>query len=268
VITFSRAVTERYEIKQSIGRGGMAEVFLAIDRSLQRRVALKVLSPVLVGDERAVEYFRREARSVAALNHPGIVTIYDVGVLDGRPFICMELIDGRDLDARLTEEGPLPLSTAVDMAINICSSLEYAHNRNVIHRDIKPPNIMLLNEGGYKILDFGLAKAIQVERRNQTMVAGTPEYMAPEQLAGAELDGRADLFAFGVTFYESLTNYFPFEGALRTNDIYPPSALVHAIPKELDQIVLRCLALDPSDRFGRAGEVAERLRRIPLVVNR
>ena len=266
--SFGRAVTDRYEIQAALGEGGMAEVFEAVDATLGRLVALKFLSPAMMGNDYAMKYFQREARAAAALNHPSIVTIYDVGVLDERPFISMEYIDGSDVATRLDEEGPLPMHFAIDVAIQVAKALDYAHERNVVHRDIKPANVMLVSGGGVKILDFGLAKAIQADTRGQSIVAGTPEYMAPEQLAGAEIDGRTDIFAFGVTFYELLTREVPFEGALRRHGVEPPSVYDNSIPSDIDEIVLKCIELDKADRFQTAGDIAKKLKRHPVIMER
>jgi hypothetical protein len=261
---FGRAVTDRYEIQEELGEGGMAEVFRARDITLGRIVALKFLSPELMGNEAAMQFFRREARAAAMLNHPSIVTIYDIGVIGGRPFISMEYVEGTDLATRVFEEGALPPSFAIGTGIQIARALEFAHDRNVVHRDIKPANVMLMRGGGIKILDFGLAKAIQSDKKKQSVVAGTPEYMSPEQLSGREVDGRTDIFAYGVMLYEVLTERLPFDGALRTRDILPPSAHVPDLSFEIDRIVLKCIALDPGERFQRAGELVNDLRTVRL----
>lgn len=267
-VTFSRVVTDRYTIRERLGEGGMAEVYRAVDRSLGRTIAIKFLSPALMGNEIAMMYFRREARAAAALNHPAIVTIYDLGVLDGRPYITMEYIDGVDLETRLAAEGALSFRFGVTVAYQVSRALEYAHTRQVVHRDVKPANIMLVRDGGIRILDFGLAKALQTDRKGKSIVAGTPEYMSPEQLAGGEIDGRTDIFAFGVTLYESLTGRLPFQGALRSSEVTLLSYYLGTEAEKLDRIVMRCLALDPDDRYATTAELSNELDRVRSAFDR
>ncbi len=260
---FSSDVTSRYAVAAKIGSGGMGEVFKAKDLSLGREVALKFLSSTMSGDETAMKFFLREARSSAALNHPVIVTIYDIGVLDGRPFIAMEFVDGTDLSTRLEQQGPVALGHAINLISQLALALDYAHERNVVHRDIKPANIMQARGGVIKILDFGLAKAIQGGPRKSTVVAGTPEYMSPEQLAGREVDGRTDIFSLGVLLYEILTNTVPFEGALRASNFEPVTSRAPQLPGVLDRIIEKAIALDPEDRFQRGRELSEALQSVP-----
>lgn len=260
---FSSDVTSRYELQGPIGAGGMGDVYKAKDRSLGREVALKFLSAKMVGDEMMMHFFLREARAAAALNHPAIVTVYDIGVLDGRPFICMEFVEGTDLSTRLEQQGPIELSHAVKLASQLAQALDYAHERNVVHRDIKPPNVIQARGGVVKILDFGLAKAMKGGSQKSTMVAGTPDYMSPEQLAGREVDGRTDIFSLGVLFYEVLTASLPFEGALRSSNFEPPSARAPWLPSAVDLVVRVALALDPEDRYQRGNELSEALQKIP-----
>jgi hypothetical protein len=260
---FSSDVTSRYAILAQIGAGGMGEVYKARDLSLGREVALKFLSKKMVGDEMAMKFFLREARSSAALNHPVIVTVYDIGVLDGRPFICMEFVDGTDLGSRLERQGPIGLGHALNLTTQLALALDYAHERNVVHRDIKPPNVIQARGGVIKILDFGLAKAILGGPRKSTVVAGTPEYMSPEQLAGREVDGRTDIFSLGVLLYEVLTNSVPFEGALRSSNFEPVTSRAPWLPGALDAVIARAIALDPADRFQRGRDLADALQAVP-----
>jgi serine/threonine-protein kinase len=239
----------------------MGEVYQAQDLNLGRLIAIKFLSPGLAGDERAMIFFKREARAAAALNHPSIVTIFDFGLLSGRPFITMEYVDGTDLATRLAEQGPLQEGHAVAVMIQVAQALHYAHERKVIHRDVKPSNIIQARGGGVKILDFGLAKALHPDKRGTSVVAGTPEYMPPEQLAGGEMDGRTDLFSLGVTLYEILSGCTPFEGALRTPEVAPPSAQAPWLSPSLDAPILRAIALDPEDRFQSGNQFAAALRK-------
>jgi tetratricopeptide (TPR) repeat protein len=259
---FSSDVTNRYAILERIGTGGMGEVYKARDLSLGRIVALKFLSPLMVGDDTAIRFFLREAQAAAALNHPVIVTVFDIGILDKRPFICMEYVHGTDLATRLTEDGALPVGHALNLTIQLAIALDFAHQRNVVHRDIKPPNVIETVDGVVKILDFGLAKAIEGDRKKSTLVAGTPEYMSPEQLAGLEVDGRTDIFSLGVLLYEILTNRTPFEGALRSPEFDPASVHAPWLPVGVDEVLARCLAIRPEDRFQTGREVMVALRKL------
>lgn len=259
---FSSDVTDRYSILGEIGVGGMGEVYKAKDLSLGREVALKFLSAAMVGDDNALNLFLREARAAAALNHPTIVTVYDIGVLDRRPFICMEYVEGMDLATRLKEEGTIDLGEALGITTQLAKALDYAHERNVVHRDVKPSNVIQTSEGLVKILDFGLAKAIQGNKRKSTYVAGTPEYMSPEQLAGRKVDGRGDLFSLGVLLYELLTGSLPFEGALRSSAFELPSARAEWLSPALDDVIRKALTLAPVDRFQRGKEFINALRQL------
>jgi hypothetical protein len=259
---FSSDVTDRYSILAEIGVGGMGEVYRAKDLSLGREVALKFLSRSMVGDDNAMNLFLREARAAAALNHPTIVTVFDIGVLDERPFICMEYVEGRDLASRVKEKGPIDLGEAVGITVQLAKALDYAHERNVVHRDIKPSNVIQTDSGVVKILDFGLAKAIQGNKKKSTYVAGTPEYMSPEQLAGRKVDGRGDIFSLGVVLYELTTGSLPFEGALRSSNFEPPSARAEWLSPALDAVVRKALALAPVDRFQRGTEFVEALQKL------
>jgi len=217
----------------------------------------------MVGDDHAMRLFLREARAAAALNHPAIITVYDIGVLGGRPFICMEFVEGTDLASRLTARGAIDVGEALNLTIQLAQALDYAHERNVVHRDIKPSNVIQASGGVIKILDFGLAKVMQRDQGRTTFVAGTPEYMSPEQLAGRDVDGRTDIFSLGVLLYEILTNSLPFEGALRASNIEPPSARAPWLPASLDVVLRTALALDPGDRFQRGRDFVAALHSLP-----
>jgi serine/threonine protein kinase len=259
---FSRDVTDRYDIQGEIGAGGMGEVYKAEDKMLGRIVALKFLTANMADNPMALKFFMREARSVAALNHPAIVTIFDIGVLDQRPFICMEFVEGTDLGSRLEDQGPIEVGHAVNLVIQVALALDYAHQQKVVHRDIKPSNILQARGGQVKILDFGLAKVIQGGPKTSTIVAGTPAYMAPEQLAGRDVDGRADLFSLGVLLYEVLTNHLPFDGMLRTETIAPATSTAPWLPAALDPLISRAVALDVDRRFANCKEFATALGQV------
>jgi serine/threonine protein kinase len=274
-----------YEILAHIGAGGMGEVWRARDQRIGRDVAVKVLSgSYAAGDER-VRRFEQEARAAGALNHPGLVTIFDVGATDGSPYIVMELLDGQTVRDALggDKPTPLPLRRAVDYAIQIASALAVAHEKGVIHRDLKPENLFVTGGGRVKILDFGLAKLAEGAKdadpgdrtaRHLTsagMVVGTPNYMSPEQVRALPLDHRTDIFSFGVVLYEMLSGrrVFEYDSAVETmtavlND-EPPSlvSLDPQMPPALDAIVRRCLEKNPRERFQSALDLAFQLRMLP-----
>jgi serine/threonine-protein kinase len=249
----------RYTVLGELGRGGMAVVYRARDEALGREVALKFLPDEMAQDQMFMSFFQREARAAASLNHPNIVTIYDVGMLDSRAFISMELVDGASLETVLDTRGPLPVLDVMRVAEQVLSALSYAHARNIVHRDIKPANVMRTQTGLVKLMDFGLAKQTDT-RVKSTLVAGTPAYMAPEQMTGRDLDGRADLFALGATLYECLSGELPFEGYVRSAP--PPPLREHngAVPAALEAIVAKALAFEREDRYGSAEQMLEPLR--------
>ncbi len=241
---------DRFEVLGELGRGGMGVVHKAKDQRLGRLVALKFLPPHATEDPTLLKLFRREARAAAALTHPGIVTIYDVGVMGSREFIAMELVEGETLDAVLDTAGPLPIDSLLDLFEKVCSAIEYAHNNNVIHRDIKPANLMR-TKLGVKVMDFGLAKLVNVKTTGgQTVIGGTPNYMPREQLTG-QADHRADIFALGATFYELATGVLPGHPGVPAHkaDSYPsPRQRVPAIPAKFSELLMHCLEPNAGDR--------------------
>jgi serine/threonine protein kinase/tetratricopeptide (TPR) repeat protein len=263
-----------YQILAAIGAGGMGEVYRAMDTKLGRDVALKVLPADMARDPQRLMRFQREARAVAALNHPHIVTIFSVEEADGLHFLTMELIEGQPLD-RLIPEGGFPVERIVDIATALAGALSAAHEKGIVHRDLKPANVMLTSDGRVKVLDFGLAKETQREHSGDTTLAteagvvmGTPSYMSPEQVAGEALDCRTDIFSLGIVLYEMATGRRPFEGRtsaelavaiLREN----PRAIsdVRAdLPADLSRLVRRCLEKDPHRRVQTARDVSNELR--------
>ena len=268
-----------YRILEKLGEGGMGEVFIAEDLRLKRRVALKVLQPDLAGNPDRVHRFQREAEAVAALNHPNIVTIYSVERFDGGRFLTMELLDGDGLDTRIPKGG-LPLATLFSYAIPLADALAAAHHSGVVHRDLKPGNILVTHDGRIKVLDFGLAKLIPVESprpgsaedptaamTRDGAVLGTVPYMSPEQVEGKAVDHRSDLFSLGVVLYEMATGRRPFDGessaSLMSSILRdsPPAAteIRGGLPRVLDELIHRCLAKDPDQRFQSAGDLRDRL---------
>ncbi len=269
-----------YEILEPIGAGGMGEVYRARHLKLGRDVAIKVLPTALASDRTRLARFEREARTASALNHPNIVTIYDIDEHEGTTYIAMELVDGRTL-RELIANAPLSIDRVLSLATQIASALASAHAAGIIHRDIKPANVMVTAEGLAKVLDFGLAKPF-IRTRDEAdppltattetqegMLVGTPHYMAPEQLSGDPVDHRADQFAFGVLLYEMLGGKPPFDGpttgavitAVLTVVPRPLKGLRPDVPTDLERTISRCLEKDPEKRFATSAELATELRR-------
>jgi tetratricopeptide (TPR) repeat protein/SAM-dependent methyltransferase len=254
----------RYEILGELGRGGMGIVFKARDRRLGRVVALKRLPDNLRDHPTAVALFLREAQSAAALNHPNIVTIYDADQADGNYYLTMEFLEGMPLDAILKKRGKLSPKDAVRMGIQIATGLQFAHERGIVHRDIKTANLFFTRDRVVKIMDFGLAKMVEEVRKAATVIGGTPYYMAPEQALGERVDHRADLYAFGVTLFELLAGSVPFrEGDVTYHHRHTPPPdlreLVPGIPPELAALVAKLMGKKPEQRPATTAEVTASL---------
>jgi len=260
----------RYEILAELGRGGMGVVSRARDLRLGRVVALKRLPDNLRNHPKAVQLFLREARAAAALNHPNIVTVYDAGQENGTLYITMELLEGTPLQEILKSRGRLTVRDTARLGIQIAKGLQYAHEHQIVHRDIKTGNLFFTSSKKVKIMDFGLAKMVQEVRRGATVIGGTPYYMAPEQSIGDAVDHRADLYSLGVTLFELVTGCVPFrEGDIAYHHRHTPAPdpreLIADIPAELAELILQLLAKDPADRCQTAQEVIDRLQ--PLSVH-
>jgi beta-lactam-binding protein with PASTA domain len=269
-------VDGRYRAEKRLGSGGMAEVWCAEDEVLGRRVALKLLGSRFAEDDEFRERFRREAQAAAGLAHPNIVGIFDRSEWDGTPYIAMELVDGRTLKDLVRERGPLPPGMAVDLTIQVLRALAYAHRRGIVHRDVKPQNVILDDEGQAKVADFGIARAGASEMTQTGAIVGTVQYLSPEQAQGHPVDARSDLYSVGVMLYELLTGQVPFDAespvsiALKqvSEPPVPLSQLEPAIPAALEAVVLRALEKDPAQRFQTAEEfiaALEASRRAPAV---
>jgi serine/threonine protein kinase/tetratricopeptide (TPR) repeat protein len=263
-----------YEITGLIGAGGMGEVYRARDTRLGRDVAVKVLPAEFADDPDRLRRFEQEARAVAALNHPNILVVHDVGTHEGAPYLVTELLEGESLRTRL-HVGALPVSTAIDFADQMARGLAAAHEKGIVHRDLKPENLFLTRLGCVKILDFGLAKLLRSPQEVSAAstvagvtqpgtIMGTAAYMSPEQIRGQEIDHRADIFAFGCVLYEMLSGEQPFPGttaadtlaAILTRDPRPLVDSQPEVPAALELVVLRCLEKRPEDRFDTARDVA------------
>lgn len=265
-----------YEVLSPLGRGGMGEVYRARHVKLGREVAIKILPPKFSADHDRLHRFEREARLASSLSHPNIITIYDIAEQDGTTFIAMELVNGKTL-RQLTSDGPLPLASAVNLALQLAEGLARAHEAGVVHRDLKPENVMVLPDGRLKILDFGIAKHLSAVRAlpeesttlqtSRGSIVGTPRYMAPEQLQNGVVDHRSDQFAFGIVLYEMLAGKPPFDGpslasviTAITHEPPPPlDAVRHDIPSSLAKVIRRCLAKAPDERFATTAELCEAL---------
>ncbi len=255
----------RYEIIDEIARGGMGVVYRARDTVLNRVVAFKILSDSLKGNSVAVEYFLREARAAAALQHPNILTVYDAGEQSGEYYMAMEYVDGKTLKGLVAEQGPFHEKLIRFVLISGCKGLSYAHAQGIVHRDIKSGNIMIARDRTLKIMDFGLAKFVQEYQSNHTKAIGTPFYMSPEQILGHNLDHRSDLYSLGVTLFECATGTVPFyKGEMAYHHLHTPPPQPRSLNPKLsagmEEIILRLLAKDPNDRYQSAEEVARALK--------
>ncbi|MDQ5821871.1 MAG: Stk1 family PASTA domain-containing Ser/Thr kinase [Actinomycetota bacterium] len=260
----------RYRIIRKLGTGGMANVYLAEDQELGRRVAIKILNDRHAGDEQFVERFRREAKNAAGLSHPNIVSIYDRGEAEGTYYIAMEYLDGRSLKELIVARGPAPIPLAIDYARQILAAVRFAHRNGVVHRDIKPHNIMVGDEGRLKVTDFGIARAGTSQMTEVGSIIGTAQYLSPEQAKGAPVDQTSDLYSLGIVLYELLTGTVPFNGdtpveiAMKHLSTVPPepSTLRPEVPEDLDAIVVRSLGKSPEERYGSAEEMDADLARV------
>ncbi len=300
MIESGTVIDGRYEVLSRIGTGGMADVYLARDQLLGRHVAVKLLHHRFAEDQEFVERFRREASSAAGLSHPNVVAIFDRGEWDGTYYIAMEYLPGRSLKAVVREQGPLDPAAAIDIVIQILQAARFAHRRGVIHRDLKPHNVILDEEGRAKVTDFGIARAGASDMTLTGSIMGTAQYLSPEQAQGHAVSAASDIYAVGIVLYELLTGTVPFDGetavtiALKQVSAVPqaPSAVVShapagppgaasshppdatatgtpasaparaAIPPELDAVVLRALAKDPAERFAAADEFIAALQHV------
>jgi tetratricopeptide (TPR) repeat protein len=252
----------RYELVEELARGGMGVVYQARDTFLNRIVAVKLLGEDLRDNETAVKYFLREARAAAALAHPNIVTIFDAGEQDGEYYIAMEYVEGETLKEKINRGLVLDEDEVRQILVQSCKALEYAHDQEVIHRDIKSGNIMSKPDGTVKIMDFGLAKFLREYQQNHTQQVGTPYYMSPEQIIGENVDFRSDLYGLGCTAFECVTGRVPFtEGELAYHHVHTeppsPSEFNEELSDEMEEIILRLLQKDPDDRYESASALKE-----------
>ncbi len=261
----------RYRIERRLGTGGMADVFLARDESLGRMVAIKILAERYAQDEAFVERFRREATAAAGLSHPNIVSVYDRGHASGTSYIAMEYLNGPTLKDEITGRAPLPEAEVVNWAVQALDALEFAHRQGIIHRDIKPHNMVLTDEGRLKVTDFGIARAANAAQMTEVgSIVGTAQYLSPEQARGLDVGPQSDLYSMGIVLYEMLTGELPFTGdsaveiAMKQVSDPPPSIRKQnrLVSEGLEQVVMRSLSKDPALRHASARQMADELRRV------
>jgi len=263
-------IADRYELEELVGSGGMSSVYRARDTLLERNVALKILHDTYGGDDESVERFRREARAVAQLSHPNIVTVIDRGEDAGRQFIVFEYVAGENLKDVIRREGPLPVRRALELTLQVAEGLSFAHHQGLVHRDVKPQNVLMNGDGSAKVTDFGIARSLDVEHgMTQTgTVLGTSNYIAPEQASGEPVDAHTDVYSLGVVLFEMLTGDVPYEGenfvAVAMQHLHEPVPDVRArrpdVPPRVAAAVERAMAKEPRDRFASMDELAAALR--------
>src|SRR3954463_12460092 len=274
-MTTPRLLSDRYELGETLGYGGMSEVHRGRDVRLGRDVAVKVLRADLARDPQFQHRFRREAQNAAALNHPAIVAVYDTGETVSEygplPYIVMEFVDGRTLRDIVKTEGPLDQQRAMETMADVCAALDFSHRNGIIHRDVKPANIMINNAGAVKVMDFGIARALSDGQgvTQTAAVVGTAQYLSPEQARGEMVDARSDVYAAGCVLYELIAGEPPFTGDSPVAVAYqhvredpsPPSSVNPAVAPELDAVVLKALAKGPANRYQSAAEMRSDLVR-------
>ena len=272
----SRLLSGRYELLEKIGDGGMAVVYKGKDRLLNRFIAIKILRPEFTKDATFVENFKRESQAAAGLTHPNIVGVYDVGREGNINYIVMELIEGRTLNKIIEDEAPMDYRRVIDISKQVASALRIAHKNKIIHRDVKPHNIMITNDGVVKLADFGIARAVNdATLSTGSKIVGSVHYFSPEQARGNYVDERSDIYSLGIVMYEMLTGKVPFDGenpvtvALKhiNEEIVPPSQLVPGIPPALERCVMKATNKYQTNRYSSADELIEELDNISFVTN-
>ena len=266
----------RYELIEKIGDGGLAIVYKAKDRLLKRFIAVKILKPEFVQDIKFVENFRKESHAAASLSHPNIVSIYDVGQEGNINYIVMELVSGKTLNELIKEEAPMDYRKAADIAKQVAAGLSAAHKKGIVHRDVKPHNILMTEDGIAKITDFGIAKAVTnttIVDSGKDNVMGSVHYFSPEQAKGANVDEKSDIYSLGIVLYEMLTGKVPFDGdnpvtiaLMQINEpVTPPSVFNHNVPPGLERIVMKAVEKQPKNRFDSADEMIDALDKMEVV---
>lgn len=274
----SKILAGRYELFEKIGEGGMSVVYKAKDRLLNRYIAIKVLKPEFISDQKFIESFRRESQAAASLSHPNIVNIFDVGQEGNIHYIVMELVEGRTLSDLIREQGPLPYPRVIELTKQIAAALSVAHRHQIIHRDVKPHNVLITQDGTAKITDFGIAKAVNsstIVDNTGGGIMGSVHYFSPEQARGGYVDEKSDIYSLGIVMYEMLTGRVPFDGDNPVNialmhinsEMVHPSKLVSGIPPALERIVLKATDKYQTNRFASADELIKALDNLEFVGN-
>ncbi|MCX6576941.1 MAG: serine/threonine protein kinase, partial [Candidatus Aminicenantes bacterium] len=259
----------RYEIIKELGRGGMGKVYKVLDKEIQEEVALKLLNPEIASDEKTIERFRNELKYARRITHRNVCRMHDINRDKDTYFITMEYVPGEDLKTFIRRTGSLPEDEAVPIAAQVCEGLTEAHRLGVVHRDLKPQNIMIDSDGNVRIMDFGIARSLAAKGVTEAgMIIGTPDYMSPEQVEGMEADARSDIYALGATLYEMVTGRVPFEGdtaliiAMKHKAEIPlsPKEINPQLSEELSTVILKCLEKDREKRYQTAEELLAELR--------
>ena len=271
----TKVLAGRYELFERIGEGGMSVVYKAKDKLLNRFVAIKILKPEFIHDSKFIDSFRRESQSAASLSHPNIVNIYDVGREGNIHYIVMELIEGRTLSDYIKAQGAMAYPKVIALAKQIASALAFAHKNHIIHRDVKPHNVMLTPNGTAKITDFGIAKAVNSATivDNTEGIIGSVHYFSPEQARGGYVDEKSDIYSLGIVMYEMLTGKVPFDGDNPVNialmhingEMTPPSQVVSGVPPALEHIIMKCTDKYPVNRYASADELIEALNNLEFI---
>ena len=271
----SKVLAGRYELLERIGEGGMSVVYKAKDKLLNRFVAIKILKPEFINDHKFIDSFRRESQAAASMSHPNIVNIYDVGKEGNIHYIVMELVEGRALSDYIKDEGPMAYTKVIAISKQIAAALAFAHKNHIIHRDVKPHNVMMTPNGTAKITDFGIAKAVNAATivDNTDGIIGSVHYFSPEQARGGYVDEKSDIYSLGIVMYEMLTGNVPFDGDNPVNialmhingEMTKPSQLVDGVPPALEHIILKCTDKYPVNRYASADELIEALNNLEFV---
>ncbi|NIM91163.1 MAG: protein kinase [Candidatus Aminicenantes bacterium] len=270
-LTTGSTFAGRYQIIEELGKGGMGKVYKVLDKDINEKVALKLLKPEIASDEKTIERFRNELKLARKVSHKNVCRMFDLGKEKGTHFITMEFVPGEDLKSSITRMGPVTVGKTIAVAKQVCEGLAEAHRLGVVHRDLKPQNIMVDQEGNVRIMDFGIARSVRGKGiTGASVMIGTPEYMSPEQVEGKDTDQRSDIYSLGVILYEMLTGRVPFEGdtpftiGVKHKSELPqdPQELNAQLPEDLSKVILKCLEKDKDSRYKSAGEVRSELERI------
>ena len=270
-LTTGSTFAGRYQIIEELGKGGMGKVYKAIDKEINAKVALKLIKPEISADNKTIERFRNELKIARDISHKNVCRMYDLNKVKGSYFITMEYISGEDLRSFLRRSRQLAIATAIAIAKQVCEGLSEAHKSGVVHRDLKPGNIMIDKDGNARIMDFGIARSLKTKGiTGEGVMIGTPEYMSPEQVEGRDVDQRSDIYSFGVILYEMVTGRVPFEGDTplsiavkhKTETPREPKELNNQIPEDLSRLILRCMEKDKEKRYPQAGELLSQLNNL------